>query len=142
MVSPSTNIPTIFAAFGATGDLMRRKVLPALFYSYQHGELPKMFKVVGFSRRGWADDEFPDYVKEVLEKHAKAKITEEGLTPFLSRFLNSNAGSLEIHRAMMISKRHSTSSIPNGASAPTSCSISLSLLNFMSSYSASSRARG
>ncbi|OGG50487.1 glucose-6-phosphate dehydrogenase [Candidatus Kaiserbacteria bacterium RIFCSPHIGHO2_02_FULL_54_11b] len=86
MVSPSTNIPTIFAAFGATGDLMRRKVLPALFYSYQHGELPKMFKVVGFSRRGWSDDEFQDYVKEVLEEHAKAKIPEEVLAPFLAVF--------------------------------------------------------
>jgi glucose-6-phosphate 1-dehydrogenase len=80
------NIPTIFAAFGATGDLMRRKVLPALYYSYTKGELPKMFKVVGFSRREWSDEEFRGYVREVLEEHAKEKISDEKLTPFLSVF--------------------------------------------------------
>ena len=86
MVAPNNNIPTIFAAFGATGDLMRRKVLPALFYSYKQGELPKMFKVVGFSRREWSDEEFRGYVKEVLEEHAKEKIPEKQLAPFLAVF--------------------------------------------------------
>lgn len=86
MVAPSNNIPTIFAAFGATGDLMRRKVLPALYYSYRHGELPKMFKVVGFSRRDWSDEQFQAYVKEVLEEHTKGEIPESELAPFLSMF--------------------------------------------------------
>ena len=86
MVAPETNIPTIFAAFGATGDLMRRKVLPALYYSYKQGELPKMFKVVGFSRREWTDEKFREYVHEVLEEHAKEKIPAEVLAPFLSVF--------------------------------------------------------
>ena len=86
MVAPETNIPTIFAAFGATGDLMRRKVLPALFYSYKKGELPKMFRVVGFSRREWSDEQFRAYVKEVLEEHAKGKITDGTLEPFLAVF--------------------------------------------------------
>src|SRR5262245_44584793 len=35
MAAPTNNIPTIFVAFGATGDLMRRKVLPALFYCHR-----------------------------------------------------------------------------------------------------------
>ena len=86
MTAPEQNIPTIFAAFGATGDLMRRKVLPALFYSYKQGELPKMFKVVGFSRRDWSDEKFQAYVHEVLEEHAKKKLPEAELKPFLSLF--------------------------------------------------------
>jgi glucose-6-phosphate 1-dehydrogenase len=86
MVAPQNNIPTIFAAFGATGDLMRKKVLPALFYSYQQHELPKMFKVVGFSRRDWSDEQFQEYVRGVLEEHAGAKIDETMLAPFLSVF--------------------------------------------------------
>lgn len=85
MVAPKGNIPTIFAAFGATGDLMRRKVLPALFYSYQRGELPKMFKVVGFSRREWSDEEFQKYVREVLEEHPSTKSTD-GIEEFLKLF--------------------------------------------------------
>lgn len=86
MIAPSNNIPTIFAAFGATGDLMRRKVLPALYYSYKQDELPKMFKVVGFSRREWSDEEFQAYVHEVIEEHAKTKIGEAELAPFLAMF--------------------------------------------------------
>ncbi len=86
MVAPQKNIPTIFAAFGATGDLMRRKVLPALYYSYKQGELPALFKVVGFSRRDWSDEQFQVYVWEVLEEHAKQKISNETLAPFLSLF--------------------------------------------------------
>ncbi len=86
MVAPISNIPTIFVAFGATGDLMRRKVLPALYYSYKHGELPEMFRVVGFSRREWSNEEFRTFVREVLEEHAGAKISDEFLLPFLAVF--------------------------------------------------------
>ena len=86
MLTPSNNIPTIFGAFGATGDLMRGKVLPALFYSYKHHELPKMFKVIGFSRRDWSDEQFQEYVRGVLEEHAGSKINDETLKPFLSVF--------------------------------------------------------
>ncbi len=86
MVTPSNNIPTIFAAFGATGDLMRRKVLPALYYSYKHNELPRQFRVVGFSRRGWTDEQFQAYVREVLEEHAKGEIPDAELAPFLAMF--------------------------------------------------------
>ncbi len=86
MVAPEKNIPTIFAAFGATGDLMRRKVLPALYYSYKRGELPKMFCVVGFSRREWSDEEFRVFVRGVLEEHAREKIADELILPFLEVF--------------------------------------------------------
>ena len=86
MGSPEKNIPTIFAAFGATGDLMRRKVLPALFHLHKQNELPKMFKVVGFSRREWTDADFQKYVREVVEEHAKKKLPDDELDPFLSLF--------------------------------------------------------
>ncbi len=86
MIAPARNIPTIFVAFGATGDLMRRKVLPALFYAYKHNELPQMFRVIGFSRREWSDLEFRVYVREVLEEHAGEKIAEDKIGPFLSVF--------------------------------------------------------
>ncbi|MCR4325468.1 MAG: glucose-6-phosphate dehydrogenase [Patescibacteria group bacterium] len=86
MAAPSRNIPTIFAAFGATGDLMRRKVLPALFYLYNSGELPAMFRVVGFSRRDWTDEEFQGYVRGVLEAHAAKSIPDREVEPFLSFF--------------------------------------------------------
>ena len=45
-----------------------------------------MFKVVGFSRREWSDEEFRTYVKEVLEEHEGGKVADETLALFLSVF--------------------------------------------------------
>lgn len=84
--APAGNIPTIFAAFGATGDLMRRKVLPALFHAYKAGELPQLFTVIGFSRRDWNDDEFRAFVRQVVEDHAGMPVADDAILPFLSLF--------------------------------------------------------
>ena len=43
--------PTTLVIFGATGDLAKRKLLPALYHLEQSGLLPKDFAVVGVS---WA----------------------------------------------------------------------------------------
>ncbi len=43
--------PTIFVAFGVTGDLMRLKILPALFALHCKGELPERFALIGVSRQ-------------------------------------------------------------------------------------------
>ncbi|HAO64421.1 TPA: glucose-6-phosphate dehydrogenase [Candidatus Taylorbacteria bacterium] len=59
--------PTIFVIFGVTGDLSQRKLLPALFSLFSHNLLPKKFKIVGFSRRGWTDDDLRNFVRESLE---------------------------------------------------------------------------
>jgi len=51
MNSSKFHIPTIFIILGATGDLMRKKIVPALFHLYKNEYLPKMFHVIGVSRR-------------------------------------------------------------------------------------------
>ena len=43
--------PTILVIFGASGDLTKRKLLPALFHLEQANLLPKEFAVVGVARR-------------------------------------------------------------------------------------------
>jgi len=60
------NFPTIFVIFGATGDLARRKIFPALFELKKKGALPDRFAVVAFSRREWNDATFREYVGEML----------------------------------------------------------------------------
>lgn len=81
------NIPTVFIIFGATGDLMGRKIVPALFHLYKKGKFPRLFKIIGFSRRKWTVEQFVDSVREILEKHSPAGITKEDLEKFLSYFL-------------------------------------------------------
>lgn len=44
-------MPTILTIFGVTGDLALRKLIPALSNLGKKGILPKVFRLVGFSRR-------------------------------------------------------------------------------------------
>ncbi len=63
------NIPTILIILGATGDLMHKKIVPALFHLYKNNYLPKMFHVVGFSRRPWQDAELRESLEKILLTH-------------------------------------------------------------------------
>jgi len=61
-----SSLPTILVIFGATGDLTRRKLIPALFRLYQDKALPEFMHIVGFARRPLSDEDFRQYVGEVL----------------------------------------------------------------------------
>ena len=89
-----TNIPTIFVAFGATGDLMRLKVIPALFNLYQKGELPELFTILGFGRRAWSDADYRGYVKGILEEYGTGRTPQETVDRFL-RILHFQEGVFE-----------------------------------------------
>lgn len=80
------NIPTVFIIFGATGDLMGKKIVPALYDLYKKGKFPKMFKIIGFSRRNLTEEQFVKYVRELLVKHHKG-IAPENIDKFLSYFM-------------------------------------------------------
>lgn len=82
LVAPHNNIPTILVAFGASGDLMRVKVLPALYHLYIKGELPERFHVIGFSRREWSDRDFRAHVRSVVAEHASGADLERFLELF------------------------------------------------------------
>ncbi|MBI4272879.1 glucose-6-phosphate dehydrogenase [Candidatus Uhrbacteria bacterium] len=81
--------PTILIVFGATGDLMRRKLIPSLYQLYQQKLLPPLFHVIGYSRREWSDDEFRALVSESL--HGRIKNIDDGVIhPFLHLFSYSS----------------------------------------------------
>jgi len=73
-------IPTLITIFGATGDLSKKKLLPAFFDLYAQGVLPKTFKIVGFSRSERTDEEFRRFAKRAIERkghnHSRAKVRE------------------------------------------------------------------
>src|SRR5262249_23203202 len=66
--------PFSFVIFGASGDLSRRKLIPALYHLASLGYMPENYAVVGMSRTAMSDDAFRNVVREALEEHAK----EEG----------------------------------------------------------------
>ncbi len=65
-----TNQPTTIVIFGASGDLTRRKLIPALFNSYIKGRMPEAFSIVGFARRPWDDDHFRQVLLEGMTAYA------------------------------------------------------------------------
>ncbi len=67
-------VPTTVVIFGVTGDLSRKKILPALFDLYVKGLLPDRFQIVGFSRRSLKKEEFQVLVSDSLNgKQEKIK---------------------------------------------------------------------
>jgi glucose-6-phosphate 1-dehydrogenase len=56
--------------FGASGDLFKRMLLPAMYELRQHGILPTGFGLVGFARTEYDDDGFRTYCKEQLQQFA------------------------------------------------------------------------
>ena len=52
--------PVIFVIFGASGDLTRRKLVPAIYDLFKHDLLPEHFAILGVSRTDLSDDDFRD----------------------------------------------------------------------------------
>jgi glucose-6-phosphate 1-dehydrogenase len=63
--------PTTLVIFGATGDLARRKLLPALYNLAHDGALPERFALVGLSRSEMADDEFRDMAAQAIRRFSR-----------------------------------------------------------------------
>ncbi|MBB6733705.1 glucose-6-phosphate dehydrogenase [Cohnella zeiphila] len=78
--------PTTFVLFGATGDLAKRKIYPALYNLFVRGKLPEAFSVVGLGRREWTDESFQANVEQSLERFSRTKPDDAGL---LHRFLQA-----------------------------------------------------
>ncbi|MDR4493502.1 MAG: glucose-6-phosphate dehydrogenase [Nitrospirales bacterium] len=55
--------------FGATGDVAKRYVFPALSHLVSHGRLPNGLTIIGVGRRPWTTPQFQEYVSEVLGTH-------------------------------------------------------------------------
>jgi glucose-6-phosphate 1-dehydrogenase len=60
--------PCVIVMFGASGDLARRKLLPALFDLAQHACLAPRFRLLGFARTKMNDDEFRKHASEFIPK--------------------------------------------------------------------------
>ncbi|WP_460774025.1 glucose-6-phosphate dehydrogenase [Microbacterium sp. GXF7504] len=69
--------PSALVIFGVTGDLSRKKLMPAVYDLANRGLLPPGFGLVGFARRDWADEDFAQVVYEAVKQHARTEFREE-----------------------------------------------------------------
>lgn len=86
MKNIDANFPTILVIFGATGDLMEKKVVPALFDLYRQKKLPVLFHVIGFSRRDYSEEEFRAHVTEIVLPYAGLSASAEEVKSFIKLF--------------------------------------------------------
>lgn len=79
------DVPLTIIVIGATGDLARKKIIPALFSLYSQDLLPPQFQVVGFSRREMTDEAF----REMVARHLTCRYTPgANCAEYIRRFLS------------------------------------------------------
>lgn len=69
--SEKPNVPIGIVIFGATGDLTRRKLLPALYQLAAEDQLPDKVHIIGFARREWDDAKFQAMMLAGIEEFAR-----------------------------------------------------------------------
>jgi glucose-6-phosphate 1-dehydrogenase len=69
--------PSGIVIFGVTGDLSRKKLMPAIYDLANRGLLPPGFGLVGFARRDWERDDFGQVVHDAVRQYARTPFHEE-----------------------------------------------------------------
>jgi glucose-6-phosphate 1-dehydrogenase len=65
--------PTVLVLFGATGDLARRKLLPAIYNLAHDGALPERFHVVGIARSEMTSDEYRAQISHAIRRFSRRR---------------------------------------------------------------------
>jgi glucose-6-phosphate 1-dehydrogenase len=77
--------PTTMVIFGATGDLAKRKLLPALYNLAHEGALPERFNLIGVSRGDLSDEQFQDEAREAIKEFSRREPDATVLDSFVGR---------------------------------------------------------
>ncbi len=78
--------PVGFIVFGVTGDLTRRKLIPALYELLLSGRLEAPLHIIGFARRDWTDDVLKETLRSGVKEFSRTKpVDDRVLDDLLSR---------------------------------------------------------
>jgi glucose-6-phosphate 1-dehydrogenase len=69
--------PSSLVIFGVTGDLSRKKLMPAVYDLANRGLLPPGFALVGFARRDWDNEDFMQVVHDSVKEYARTEFHED-----------------------------------------------------------------
>jgi len=89
--------------FGASGDLARRKLLPAVWDLLNEGLLPEKFELVGYARSEMTDEAYRQECYEGIQKHARLNGVDDALWAKLTsriHYVQGDYGSAEDHRRL------------------------------------------
>ncbi len=65
--------------FGVTGDLTRRKLLPALYQLQSEKRLPTPLHIIGFARRPWSDQQLGEELSAGIREFARKKSVRQAV---------------------------------------------------------------
>ena len=77
--------PTTLVIFGGTGDLAKRKLLPAIYNLAHEGALPERFNLIGVSRSDMPDDEYRELARDSITQYSRREPDEQVLDSLLGR---------------------------------------------------------
>lgn len=77
--------PVSFVIFGASGDLSRRKLIPALYHLYKKNRLSQEFKIFGVATRPWSEDDFRTVSHDSLKELNNITVDEDSWAEFAKR---------------------------------------------------------
>ena len=73
---PQVAGPCVLVLFGVTGDLSRKKLMPAIYDLANRGLLPPGFSLVGFARRDWEHEDFAQVTHDAVKAHARTPFND------------------------------------------------------------------
>jgi glucose-6-phosphate 1-dehydrogenase len=91
--------PQAVVIFGASGDLTKRKLLPAFYHLFVEGLLPEGFVIIGYARTEMSDQEFQERTRQSVEQFARCKAEGEVWEEFRKR-ISYVAGEFDSEMAM------------------------------------------
>jgi glucose-6-phosphate 1-dehydrogenase len=86
--------PTALVIFGATGDLARRKLLPAIYNLAHEGALPERFFLIGSSRSDNSDEQYARQAEEAIRQFSR-RAPDETVLKELLRGIRYVSGSFD-----------------------------------------------
>jgi glucose-6-phosphate 1-dehydrogenase len=72
-------VPIGFVIFGVTGDLTRRKLIPALYQLALADQLPDALHIIGFARRDWNEEKMREELKKGVLEHSRTQPVDESV---------------------------------------------------------------
>ena len=97
-IRPLVPQPCTLVIFGGSGDLARRKLIPAVYNLVLDGVLPPNYAILGNARKPLSDADFRQIAREGIVKYSRQKISEK-VWPDFERRLFYVAGSIEDPKA-------------------------------------------
>ncbi len=74
--------PQAIVVFGASGDLAKKKILPALYNLAKQGLLPDKHAIVGYALSDWDDEGFRAHARASIEEFSRTGLDDRAWKPF------------------------------------------------------------